>query len=477
MTRPRGIPRRFCTIAGSAAIVVAVPVTAAMAQSSATAQSASPRASASRFGEPPPRVLSLRAAIERGLAYNLSLIRVAQAVRQAEGQRGVARSALQPNITGSLQNSEQRINLAAFGIQFDIPIPGVTVPSVVGPFNLTDVRARVSQSIIDLAALNNYRAAREVVGASELAASDSRDAIVLAVGTVYLQAIAARARAEAARAQIDTAAVLQRNATRQRSAGLATPLDVNRFEVQLLTQQQRLVAFQAAFAKQKIDLARMIGLSPTDDYDLANDVAFAAAPRLALDEALEQAVAGRADLQAAQAQVRAAELALAAARAERKPSLSVSGDYGASRAEGTPTSQTYFIGATLRVPIWEGGRSDGRIEQADATLRQRRAELEDLRADIEADVRKAFLDLQAAVRQVEAADAQLRVNTDNLALTRQRFDAGVSDNLAVVQSQELVAAAQLDRISAILAHNMAKLDLARAIGRAAEDFVAFMGLP
>jgi outer membrane protein TolC len=270
---------------------------------------------------------------------------------------------------------------------------------------------------------------------------------------------------------------MQQNATRQRSAGLATPLDVNRFEVQLLTQQQRLVAFQAAFAKQKIDLARMIGLSPTDDYELANDVAFAAAPRLALEEALQHAAAGRADLQAAQAQVRAAELTLAAARAERKPSLSVSADYGASHAEGTPTSQTYFIGAALRVPIWEGGRSDGRIEQADATLQQRRAELQDLRADIEADVRKAFLDLQAAVRQVEAADAQLRVNTDNLGLTRQRFDAGVSDNLAVVQSQELVAAAQLDRINAVLAHNMAKLDLARAIGRAAEDFVAFMGLP
>jgi outer membrane protein TolC len=128
------------------------------------------------------------------------------------------------------------------------------------------------------------------------------------------------------------------------------------------------------------------------------------------------------------------------------------------------------------VPIWEGGRADGRIQQADAALRQRRAELDDVKADIEADVRKAYLDLQAAVSQVETADAQLRVNSDNLALTRQRFDAGVSDNLAVVQSQELVAAGELDRINSLLAHNLAKLDLARAVGRAAEDFVAFLGL-
>jgi outer membrane protein TolC len=157
--------------------------------------------------------------------------------------------------------------------------------------------------------------------------------------------------------------------------------------------------------------------------------------------------------------------------------VSVTADYGVNRAEGTPAHQTYFIGAALRVPIWEGGRTDGRIEQADAALRQRRAELADLRADIEADVRKAYLDLQAAVSQVEAADAQLRVNTDTLALTRQRFDAGVSDNVSLVQSQELAAAAELDRINSVLAHNLAKLDLARAVGRAAEDFVAFLGLP
>src|SRR5262249_3346502 len=156
---------------------------------------------------------------------------------------------------------------------------------------------------------------------------------------------------------------------------------------------------------------------------------------------------------------------LAAARAERKPSLSVSADYGVNKAEGTPTYQTYFIGANLRVPIWEGGRSDGRIEQADATLRQRRAELEALRGGGEAAVRTAPQARQAAAPQPEAAHAQLRVTTDNLARPRQRFDAGISDNLAVVQSQELVAAAQLDRINAVLAHNLAKLDLARAIGR------------
>src|SRR5262249_19768886 len=160
-------------------------------------------------------------------------------------------------------------------------------------------------------------------------------------------------------------------------------------------------------------------------------------------------------------------LTLAAVRAEARPTVAVSADYGANPAPGAPGPQTYFVGAALRGPIWEGGRTDGRIEQADAAVRQRRAEAEEPRAEIQATVRKAHLDLQAAVSQVEAADAQLRVNADNLTLTRQRFDAGVSDNLTVVQSQELVAGAELDRINSVLAHNLAKLELARAVGRAA----------
>jgi outer membrane protein TolC len=421
--------------------------------------------------------LSLRDAIERGLEYNLSGVGLAHALRLAQGQQVVARSALRPSIVGDVRSTEQKVNLAANGVQFDIPVPGFSLPDTVGPYNVFDLRARLTQSVLNLTALNNYRAARESVRASELTARDARDAVVLAVGGAYLQAVAARARLQTARAQIETATTLHRRADQQRSAGLATPVDVNRAQVQLLTQQQRLVSMQADFAKQKINLARMIGLRPTDQYDLADDVAFSPGPVLPVEDALKQAAERRSDLKAAEAQVAAAERALAAAQAERLPSVVVAADYGTNRTGGTPLRQTFSFLAAVRIPIWEGGRVDGQIQQAQAVLDQRRAEIEDLKSAIEGDVRKAYVDLQAAASQLDVAQTNLRVSNEILGLTRQRFDAGVGDNVSVVQSQELVAAAELDRVNSVFAHNLAKLDLARAMGRAAADLTQFLNLP
>ena len=188
-----------------------------------------------------------------------------------------------------------------------------------------------------------------------------------------------------------------------------------------------------------------------------------------MEDALKQASGQRADLQAAEAQVRAAERARAAARAERLPALSLSADYGAIGINPAQAHGTFSIVGSLKFPIWQGGRIEGDIEQAEAALAQRQAEFEDLRAQVEADVRRALLDLQAARNQVEVARENVQVTRENLKLTRQRFDAGVSDNVEVVQSQESVANAELDYINSIFAHNLAKLSLARAMGQAAEN--------
>jgi len=257
---------------------------------------------------------------------------------------------------------------------------------------------------------------------------------------------------------------------------LATPVEVNRAQIQLLVEQQRLTSAQTGFAKQKINLARMIGIAPSDQYDLVDELTFSPAPVFSLEDALNQAAERRSDLKAAEAQVHAAERALAAAQAERLPSMWVAADYGTNRSNTTDFHETYSVVAALRVPIWDGGRIQGRVVEADAALRQRRAELDDLRDAIEGEVRRALLDVEAAANQVDVAEASVRVSNENLALTRQRFEAGVSDNVSVVQSQELVASAELDRINSIVAHALAKLDLSRALGRAADDVESFLNL-
>jgi outer membrane protein TolC len=422
-------------------------------------------------------VLSLTEAIERGIAFNIRGIGLANAVRRAEGQESVAKSLLLPNISGTVSESLQKINLAALGVQFDIPIPGFTLPETVGPYYVFDMRARLSQTVLDRSALNNHRAAQEAVQAGVHSVDDIREVIVLAVGSAYLQAVAARAHLQSARAQVDLATTLFNRAMQQRGAGLATPIDVNRAQVQTLSQQQRMLSLQADFAKQKIDLARMTGLPATDKYDLAAEVAFAAAPAIGVEDALRQAAERRSDLKAAEAQVRAAEHAVASARDQRLPTVAVNGDFGGSYSSPTPLVSTYSLAGLLRIPIWEGKRIDGETRQANATLAQRRAERDDLRAEIEGDVRKTYLNLEAAARLVEVAEMNVKINRDNLALTRQRFDAGVSDNVDVVQSQTSVADTEAQYIDSVLAHNLAKLGLARAIGRASDDLAQFLKLP
>jgi outer membrane protein TolC len=418
--------------------------------------------------------LSLREAVERGLNYNLGAVGLSHAARQAQGQSQVARSALLPNLSGYLTEVVQQTDLAAEG--FNFKLPGFALPSIVGPFNYFDLRSSLTQSIVDLTAWNNYRSSQEVYRAAQFAARDARDLVVLAVCGAYLQVISTEERVKSAHAQFETANALYQQALDKFNVGLAARVDADRSQVEALVQQQRVISLDTDLAKQKINLARMTGLPPNDDYEVTDSVPFLAAPALTLDGALLQAFANRADLKAAEAQIRAAQRTLAAARDERLPSLSVSGDYGAIGENPSNSHGTFTAAATLKFPIWLGGRTEGDIKQAEASLAQRRAELEDLKSQVESDVRNAYLDLRAATSQVEVARKNLLVTRETLDLTRQRFEAGVTDNVEVVQAQEYLTSAELDVINSVFAHNVAKLSLARSIASAADSLQQFLSL-
>ena len=419
--------------------------------------------------------LRLWEAIRRGLAYNLGQTGATQALRQAEGQSKVARSVLLPNVSGSVTEDVQTTNLQALGLRFSLP--GFSIPSVVGPFNYIDFRAHLSQTVFDSTARNNYRSAKDLVNANLYSAQDARELIVLAVGGTYLQAIAAKARVASEEAQLNSANAVYQQSLQQLEQGLIAKVDADRNEEQALTHQQRLVSLQNDLAKQKINLARMIGLPPNDHYDLTDDVPFAPAAALNLEDALQRAFSQRADLKAADAQIRAAERAHAAARAERYPTLSVAADYGGIGTNPSQLHATYTAAATLKIPIWQGGRAEGDIQQSDAALAQRRAEYEDLKGQIESDIRSAYLDLQASASQVEVARRNVQVTKEALDLTRQKVEVGVIDNVQYVLAQEAVTDAEFDYIASIFAYNIAKLSLARAMGRTSDALPAASNAP
>jgi outer membrane protein TolC len=416
--------------------------------------------------------LSLAEALRRGLAFNLGAVGLLQSVRQNGAQVRVARSALLPNLTSSLSENVLQTDLAASGIR--VSVPGFRFPTVVGPYNYFALQASLSQTVADITDLDNYRAAQATARASQYSLRNARDLVTLAVGGAYLQTLAAQARVNAAQAQLDTANAVFHESTEQHKQGVLAQLNVDQNQVRTLTEQQQIITLRNELAKQKINLARLVGLPPNANYVLVDTFPFSPAPVGSVDAEVARAEQQRADLKAAEAQVDAAKRALAAARAERLPSVSISGDYEAIGTNPAQSHGAFAAIGTVSIPLWRGGRVAGDIAQAQAVLAQRQAELEDTRGQIEAEVREACLDLDATASQVQVAHMNLEVAKRTLDMTRARMEAGVVNTLEVVQAQQTVASAQLDVINSVFAHNLAKLSLARALGRATDQIPALL---
>jgi outer membrane protein TolC len=240
--------------------------------------------------------------------------------------------------------------------------------------------------------------------------------------------------------------------------------------VELQTQEQRLSSLEADLRKQKIALARLIGLPQDRELVLSSPLTAEQSVPPNAGELIERALAHRADLQASEAQVRAAERALSAAHAERLPSLSLNGDYGVIGPDPVSTHGVFAVTGSLNIPVWQGGRAKGDIQQAEATLHQRQAELADQRGRVEQDVRTALVELQTAAGQVKLAESNRQYANETLSQARDRFNAGVATTVEVVQAQEQVASAEGDYISSLFSLDLAKISLARAMGEAENSF-------
>jgi outer membrane protein TolC len=414
--------------------------------------------------------LSMEDALNRGLKYNLGLVLGNQDIRSARGARLRALSDLLPRLTTRTAESVEQINLAAFGI----PAPRGTSP-IVGPFRIFDARASLGQPIFDLHALNNTRAGSENIRAAEFNYQDARETVVLVVADLYLVSLAAQARVESAQAQFATAKAVYDQSVDLRNSGVAAGIDVLRAQVQMQSRRQRLLASQNDLEKQELNLARAIGLPPGQRFSLSDRMPQAPPNTPSLDQVIADAYHNRADYMRAQSLVRSALLAKEAALGDALPSLRFDGDYGAIGRSPTSSHGTFSATVALQVPIFQGGRVRGEVEQAQALLDQRRAEAEDLRGKIDAEVRSAYLDVQSAAQQLAVARTTVDLANQQLTQSRDRFAAGVAGSLEVTQSQEAVASANDDFISSLYSFNLSQASLARAAGAAEKSVKQFLG--
>ena len=415
--------------------------------------------------------LSLSDALDRGLKHNLGLIESDVATRTTRAERLRSLNELLPNVDATISQTVEQVNLRALGIK--IPIAGF--PTIVGPFGVQDARGNVTQTLFDWSSVEKLRASNERLKASQDSYKSSRDLVVLAVANAYLQVIADSSTVESQQSQLSTSQALYQRAHDQRAAGVAARIDELRAQVELQTQQQRLIAAKDQRSKDMLSLARAIGLPAGQEFALTDNVPYTPLEGVSLEKSLQDAYANRPDYKSAQEEVRAAGLSRKAAVAENLPTVTSAADYGDIGPNFGNSHGTFTASASVKIPIFQGTRVKADVLQADAALQQKQSEFENLKGHVDQDVRNAFFDLDSSNELVKVARSNTDLARETLAQAQDRFSAGVTDNIEVVQAQESVSSADQAYISSLYAFNIAKVQLARAVGIAEQAVKSYLG--
>ncbi|MCU1336747.1 MAG: outer rane efflux protein [Bryobacterales bacterium] len=419
--------------------------------------------------------LSLKAAIERGLRYNLGLVESNQASANVRAERLRALSALLPQLSAQGRQAYENISFKEIGLKLP-PIPGLpALPPTSGGFGYQDARLSFSQSLYNAELRNQYLARKSDEQASILSVQDSRDVVVFAVGTAYSQVIASAARVETAKAQLASAVELDQQTASRVKSEVSPEIDSLRAQVERQSAEQRLTNATNQLEKDKLTLARIIGLAIDQEFGVTDPLSYHTLTGVTNDSATDDALRTRADLRSAEASLRAAESILRAQKAQRLPIISMSADYGGAGPNVRNFNQVYTLAGNISMPIYTGGRIRAETQQAQADLARREAEYEDLKGRVAYDVRVAWLDLSASDSSVKVAERNKSLADQALVQSQDRYTNGVTNYLEVVQAQEAVTVAGENYIQSLFSFNVAMISFARAIGDAETKLPALLG--
>jgi outer membrane protein TolC len=396
--------------------------------------------------------------------FNLGQIESSENIRTVRGQRLQALSLLLPHVNAGVTENVNQSTTAPLGIKSNF------IPRVTGPFSYSTAEATFSQTLFSLESIQRFRAARSAEEAAQLSYDDILDVITLTVGNAYLQVIEAASRIEAAQAQVRNAQAIYDQAQEELHAGTSPKIDVTRSGVQLHNEQYSLSVARNNFEIAKLNLGRAIGLPLGQQFELADSVPYADIDPPSVDDALQQAYRSRNDFRAALAGVQVAQNDLSAARGQRFPVVAVNGGYGVQGPAFGHSHGIFGFQAGVTLPVFTGERIKGDVTIAESALRARKAEAENLRGQVDYDVRTSYLNLQAAKEQVSVAKQNVDLANENLDRSKERFASGVTDSVEVVQAQQSLASANDQYIVSLYSHNLAKLQLARALGVARTNY-------
>jgi outer membrane protein len=404
--------------------------------------------------------LTLEQAVGLALKENTTVQIAVLSAAQSEQGKNIARSALLPQVELGASDSARRINLET---SFGKRVPGF--PQHTGPFEVFDAGPSFGARIFDLTLWRRYQAAKNAAAGARASSLSTREQVILLVVSQYLGTLRAVANVKASESRVELAQALYQQASDIQKAGVGTGIDTLRANVELQNEKQRLIEAQAERETSLYALSRLLNLDPQQKIELADSLGFFDTPQPEVEASVEQAIAARPEWKSLESQIRAADNNRKAASDERLPSLRFDGNWayqGISAGTGIPT---YNYQASVRLPLFTGGRIHAEIVNADLEIKKLREEQADLRNRIALDVKTALINLHSARNEVEVATLGMKLAGEEVEQARDRFKAGIANNIEVISAQDSLARANDNQITALYRFNQARADFARAIGQ------------
>ena len=381
---------------------------------------------------------------------------------ESEQDKNIARADLLPQANAKISDEAQKVNLLAqFGGR--TPFPGF--PKSLGPYQVFSAGPSFGTSVFDLTLWKRYQATRDTLNANQANSLTTREQVILLVVSQYIGTLRAMADVQASQSRVELAQALYDQAADLQKEGVGTGIDTLRANVELQNEKQRLIEAENDREASLYGLSKLLNLDPRQTIELSDSLSFFDTPQPEVEPSIEAALGERQEWKALAAQIKAAEAEKKASQYSRLPSLRFDGDFAYVGTSGSTTLPTYTYEASVNMPLFTGGRIHAEIVKADLEIRRLEQQQEDLRNQIALDVKTALLNLRSARNEVQVANLGVQLSKEEVDQARDRFKAGVANNIEVIQAQDSLSRANDNQIAALYRFNQARADLARSVGQ------------
>jgi outer membrane protein len=410
-----------------------------------------------------PLRLTLRDAVQLALQQNPQVQVSNLNIAQSQQDQTIARAGLLPQASFQAYEQTRRLAVAPlFGLQH---VPGLPFPGHLGPYQVDQAGPNFSVPLFDLTLWRRWQASKEGVDTSRAQNQGVREQIAMLVVSQYLGSLRASADVKAAQSRVDLAQALYDQAADLQKNGVGTGIDTLRANVELQNERQRLIEAQTQFQTSLYGLAQLLNVDPHREIELADQVSFFATPAIEVDRSLEAAYGNRPEMKALLHTQRQVELTRQQAGESRYPTLMFDGFWAEQGLTPATAIPSYTFGFDLSVPLFTGGRIGAQRARADLELRKVSQEERDQRNQIALQVRTAIAQMTAARSEVDVANQAVGLAAEEVAQARDRFQAGVANNIEVISAQDALARANDNQIVALYRYNQSRADLAHATGQ------------